>query len=55
MKAAVKAIAAYNGPVYVRLGRLADETINIESYQFELGKGCNPARRQGHHHCGRQA
>ena len=39
MKAAVKAIAAYNGPVYVRLGRLAIETINDESYQFELGKG----------------
>lgn len=39
MKAAVKAIAAYNGPVYVRLGRLAIETINDERYQFELGKG----------------
>lgn len=39
-EAAIKAIADYNGPVYVRLGRLAVETFNDEaSYTFELGKG----------------
>lgn len=40
MKAAVKAVAAYEGPVYIRLGRLAIETVNNnDDYQFELGKG----------------
>lgn len=40
MKAAMKAIAAYEGPVYIRLGRLAIETVNnSDDYRFELGKG----------------
>jgi len=39
-KAAIHAIAKMNGPVYVRLGRLAVPTINDEaSYKFEIGKG----------------
>lgn len=39
-RAAVKAIAAYQGPVYMRLGRLAAPVINTEeNYHFELGKG----------------
>jgi transketolase len=33
------AIAKYKGPVYVRLGRSAVETVNDEDYVFELGKG----------------
>ena len=40
MQAAVKAAAAYVGPVYIRLGRLAVESINNnDDYKFELGKG----------------
>lgn len=40
MKAAVKAAAEYEGPVYIRLGRLAVESVyNDESYKFEIGKG----------------
>ena len=40
MLAAVKAAAAYEGPVYVRLGRLAVESVhNNDDYTFELGKG----------------
>lgn len=40
-KAAVKAAIAYNGPVYLRLGRLAVPQIFHQDpgYQFELGKG----------------
>lgn len=39
-EAAIRAIATYNGPCYVRLGRMAVETINDEnSYKFEIGKG----------------
>ncbi len=39
-KAAVKAAAAYEGPVYLRLGRLAVPVINDnEDYHFEIGKG----------------
>lgn len=39
-KAAVKAIVDYNGPVYMRLGRLAAPMFNNpETYKFELGKG----------------
>lgn len=39
-RAAIKAIAEYNGPCYVRLGRAAVNVINDEStYKFELGKG----------------
>lgn len=40
MKAATKAAIEYNGPVYIRLGRLAiDSFNNPETYSFELGKG----------------
>ncbi len=36
---AVAAAIAYDGPVYLRLGRLAVPLINGEEYRFELGKG----------------
>ena len=36
---AIQAIAKYKGPVYVRLGRSAVETVNTEDYVFEIGKG----------------
>ena len=40
MQAAVKAAAAYVGPVYIRLGRLAVESVhNNDDYRFALGKG----------------
>ena len=40
MKAAVKAAVEYNGPVYIRLGRLAVESCNNnDNYKFEIGKG----------------
>ena len=40
MVAAVKAMAETNGPCYVRLGRLAVESVNNnDDYKFELGKG----------------
>ena len=40
MKAAVKAAIEYEGPVYLRLGRLAVESFNNnDDYTFELGKG----------------
>lgn len=39
-KAIVKAVAEIDGPCYVRLGRLAVETVNDpETYEFEYGKG----------------
>ncbi len=39
-KAAVKAALDFNGPVYMRFGRLAVPVINdAENYKFELGKG----------------
>lgn len=38
-KAAVHAAAAYEGPVYLRFGRLAVEQIFDEDYRFEIGKG----------------
>src|SRR5699024_9391400 len=39
MKAAVKAAIEYNGPVYLRLGRLAVESVNNnDDYTFEIGK-----------------
>ena len=39
-KACVKAAYEYNGPVYLRFGRLAVPVINDRpDYQFELGKG----------------
>lgn len=37
---AVKAAYEYNGPVYIRLGRLAIDSFNDpDNYKFELGKG----------------
>lgn len=40
MKAAVKAAIEYEGPVYLRLGRLAVESVNNnDDYTFEIGKG----------------
>lgn len=40
MRAAVKAAIEYNGPVYLRLGRLAVESVNNnDDYTFEIGKG----------------
>jgi transketolase len=40
MKAAVEAAIQHNGPVYLRLGRLAVESFNnSDTYQFEIGKG----------------
>ena len=39
-KAAVRAAYEYNGPVYIRLGRLAVPVLlNEEEYKFEIGKG----------------
>lgn len=39
-KAAVKAAASINGPVYLRFGRLAAPVFNNpETYSFEIGKG----------------
>ena len=41
MRLAVKALLDYEGPVYLRLGRSAVETVtdSIPGYRFELGKG----------------
>ncbi len=41
MTQAVKALVDYNGPAYLRLGRLAVESVTdtVEGYQFEIGKG----------------
>ena len=36
---AVKAAIEYNGPVYLRFGRLAVPTIFDDTYNFEIGKG----------------
>ena len=38
-KAAVRAAADYNGPVYLRLGRLAVPVFNEETVDFTIGKG----------------
>ncbi|AYE34147.1 transketolase family protein [Clostridium septicum] len=39
-EAAIKAIAEYNGPCYVRLGRAPVNVINNpETYEFKIGKG----------------
>lgn len=37
--AAIKAVAKFNGPCYVRLGRLAVEDVYSEMCPFEIGKG----------------
>lgn len=41
MKQAVKALLAYDGPAYLRLGRLVVETVTdqVEGYEFQIGKG----------------
>lgn len=41
MRQAVRALVDYNGPAYMRLGRLAVETVTdqVEGYQFRLGHG----------------
>ena len=40
MLAATKAAYEYNGPVYIRLGRLAIDSFNDpDNYSFEIGKG----------------
>lgn len=41
MRLAVRALMNYDGPVYMRLGRLAVETVTdtVADYRFELGKG----------------
>ena len=40
MKAAVKAAVEHQGPCYIRLGRLAVESVNNnDDYHFEMGKG----------------
>ncbi len=41
MRLAVEALLNYDGPAYMRLGRLAVETVTdqIPGYRFELGKG----------------
>lgn len=36
---AVKAAYSYNGPVYLRFGRLAVPVFHNEDYKFEIGKG----------------
>jgi transketolase len=36
---AIRAAIDYNGPMYIRLGRLAVEDINDTTYEFHLGKG----------------
>ena len=38
-KLAVKAAYEFDGPVYIRLGRLAVPVIFDENYKFEIGKG----------------
>ena len=42
MRLAVKALLGYEGPAYMRLGRLAVDSVTdeIDGYHFELGKGC---------------
>ena len=47
MRQAVRALVNYDGPAYMRLGRLAVETVtdSVPDYRFELGKGA--VLRQG--------
>ena len=42
MKLATEALLNYEGPAYMRLGRLAVDVVtdSIDGYKFELGKGC---------------
>lgn len=41
MRLAVQALLAYDGPAYMRLGRLAVETVTdqVPGYRFQIGKG----------------
>ncbi len=39
-RAAIRAVAAYHGPVYVRLGRNKVMTLFADDHQFAIGKGC---------------
>ena len=41
MRQAVRALVNYDGPAYMRLGRLAVDSVTdaVEGYRFELGKG----------------
>lgn len=41
MREAVKALIAYDGPAYMRLGRMAVETVTdtVPGYRFEIGRG----------------
>ena len=39
-KGAIRAAAAYKGPVYVRLGRNKVPTVFPAGHKFEIGKGC---------------
>jgi transketolase len=39
-KGAIRAAAAYKGPVYIRLGRNKVPTIFPPDHRFEIGKGC---------------
>lgn len=41
MRLAMAALAEYEGPAYIRLGRMAVETVtdSVSGYQFELGRG----------------
>ncbi|MBP3381634.1 MAG: transketolase family protein [Clostridia bacterium] len=41
---AVRAAAAFDGPVYLRFGRLAVPVLFDEDYQFEIGKGVTLAQ-----------
>ena len=45
MRLATEALLNYDGPAYMRLGRLAVETVTdtLEGYKFELGKGVTVA------------
>ncbi len=42
-KKAIRAVAEYKGPVYVRLGRNKVPSIFPEDYYFEIGRGCQVA------------
>lgn len=45
-RGAIRAAAAYKGPVYIRLGRNKVPTIFPPEHRFEIGKGCE--MRPGH-------
>lgn len=42
MRCAVRALLDYDGPAYLRLGRLAVDNVSdsVDGYDFRLGKGC---------------